>query len=61
MTCRAMIEWAFSIALVIGLVGVTAVGVAFFSWSVMQLVGYIMESLADARISFERLKRTNND
>ena len=56
MTCRAMVEWAFSIALVIGLVGVTAVGVAFFSWSVMQLIGYIMESLADARISFERLK-----
>ena len=56
MTCRAMIEWAFSIALVIGLVGLTAVGMAFFSWAVMQLVGYIMESLADAKRSFERLK-----
>lgn len=55
MTCRVMIEWAFSIALVIGLVGVTAVGVAFFSWSVMQLAGYIMMSLCEAKKQFERL------
>lgn len=56
MTNRELIEWAFSIALVIGLVGVTAVGVLFLSWCTTQLVGYIMESLADAKRSFEKLK-----